>query len=100
MLELAIVLLGQVSNVPGAIGIRWSWMTDKIYRVYKDGPADRAGIQVDDKILKVRDDEGHSEISGDSGTYVNLTIKRDGKVLQFRILREPNSSIVREWRNR
>lgn len=95
----AIVLQGQVSNdsTEGVIGIRWSWMTDKVYRVYKDSPADQAGIQIGDKIIKVKDDEGHLEIRGDSFSYVNITIKRDGKVLQFRVMRAPENQINREY---
>ena len=67
-----------------------------IRAVNEDGPADKAGIKVDDIIYEV-DGESYgastldvcaAAIRGERGTAVKLTILRDGEPLEFSIVRD------------
>ncbi|MDO4663007.1 MAG: S41 family peptidase [Tissierellia bacterium] len=74
----------------------------KIVDVFKDSPADKAGLKVDDYIIKVKDkeysdtdiDKAVSQMKGKEGTSVDITILRlseDGKEEK-----EINKTIERE----
>ena len=67
-----------------------------IYELYKDMPADKAGLKVGDVITSVdgtpvqKDNKQHISnlLKGASETEVNLTVKRRGKNLNFSVKRE------------
>ena len=69
----------------------------KVVTVFKDGPADRAGLQVDDIVVKVDDLDVHGMavdqivdfVRGDEGTAVTMTVVRDGfaQPIEIRIIR-------------
>ena len=69
----------------------------KVVTVFKDGPADRAGLQVEDIVVKVDDLDVHGMavdqivdfVRGDEGTAVTMTVVRDGfaQPIEIRIIR-------------
>jgi carboxyl-terminal processing protease len=67
-----------------------------IIQVLKDSPAEKAGIKAGDIITKVDDkditgmpsEQVIDLIKGPAGTKINLSVLRDGKTLQFSIVRE------------
>lgn len=73
----------------GGIGIMDNFATGLIELVAPGYPADRAGILVGDKVLKVMSDEG-SDIRGTVGTSVTLIILRQSinKVFSVTMIRE------------
>ena len=86
-------LTGAYEGIGAEIGIRDDILT--VISPIKDTPAEAAGLQPGDKILKV-DDESTQEmtliqavmkIRGEGGTEVNLEIKRKKEVLNIKIKR-------------
>jgi len=67
-----------------------------ISRPFENGPAYKAGLRKDDKLLKVNDEDitnlpltkVASKIKGIAGTKVKITVERDGKILDFDVTRE------------
>ena len=67
----------------------------KILEVYKDSPAEKAGLQKDDIIFKVNGEEikgmtaadVSSRVKGETGTKVDLTIKRGEKIIDVTLTR-------------
>lgn len=67
-----------------------------ISRPFENGPAYKAGLRKDDKLLKVNDEDVTnlsltkvaSKIKGVAGTKVKITVERDGKILDFDVTRE------------
>lgn len=88
--------LASDSTTPGAIGIRDNVFTHTIYRVYRNSPAEKTGIKLGDKIVRVQDDTGSREILGKAGSWVNIWVKRGPAVLMFRVQRAPEYSIERK----
>jgi membrane-associated protease RseP (regulator of RpoE activity) len=78
----------------GKIGIRIQ--NQIVIAVTSQGPADRAGVQVGDKILVADGVELNGEeslhdvslITGEPGTTVTLTIQRDDQVFEISVVRE------------
>ena len=68
-------------------------MANIIYYVYDDSPADKAGLMVDDEIIKVNgqdiDDENYDKISElikeNKDNENEIVVKRDGKELSFKV---------------
>jgi C-terminal processing protease CtpA/Prc len=92
------MLIGSVDSSNerhGAIGIRISSFTHKILKVYKNTPAEKAGLQVGDKIIWTVDEDYKNEITGVPGSLVKLTVERDNVELTFNIERAPERTIVR-----
>jgi C-terminal processing protease CtpA/Prc len=91
----SVLLFGSASNVPGRIGITcnhgWSLFSKKyhISHVYKDSPAEKAGLLKGDLIIAVDD----VDILGSAGTFVNLTIQRGEKTFKVIIKRCPYTDI-------
>lgn len=89
------------------IGIEFNIFDDTVHVInaLKDGPGFRAGLQTGDKILKAGDsilagrkltsDEIRKVLKGKQGSQVIVTILRDGKQLNFTIIRDmiPLSSV-------
>lgn len=66
----------------------------RIIEVFKGSPAEKAGIKIDDLLIKVddidvKDNESafHSIVKGKVGTKVKLTVKRNDKEIDFTIKR-------------
>lgn len=65
-----------------------------ILSIFKDGPAEGAGMQPGDKILKVDGEKPEdmndavNRITGVAGTPVTITIDRDGKEMELNMKRE------------
>ena len=67
----------------------------KILEVYKDSPAEKAGLQKDDIIFKVNGEEikgmtaadVSSRVKGETGTKVDLTIKRGEEIIDVTLTR-------------
>ena len=67
-----------------------------ISRPFENGPAYKAGLRKDDKLLKVNDEDitnlpltkVASKIKGIAGTKVKITVERDGEILDFNVTRE------------
>ncbi|HEU5121735.1 MAG TPA: S41 family peptidase, partial [Candidatus Saccharimonadales bacterium] len=88
-------LSGNIGGGIGAeIGVRASQPT--IIRVLVGNPAEKAGLKAGDVILAVNDqsaanwtaDKAVSEIRGDAGTTVKLTVARGNETKEFTITRE------------
>ena len=64
-----------------------------VMQVYDDGPAQKAGMEPGDEIIRVDDvvpeniDDAVNRMTGEDGTKVTVTVKRDGKELDFRMTR-------------
>ena len=68
-----------------------------VVTVFKDGPADRAGLQVDDIVVKVDDldvdgmgvDQIVDFVRGEEGTPITMTVQREGfaETIEIRIVR-------------
>jgi carboxyl-terminal processing protease len=81
------------------IGVEFNVFSDTVNVVYviPNGPSDKAGLQVGDKILKVNDapltgrefsnDEIKNAIRGERGSKVNLLVARTGKQLEITVTR-------------
>lgn len=89
------------------VGIRNNVPT--VLRLLKDNPAEKAGLMVNDVLIKVNGEstEGKQlndiveKIRGESGTSVKLTVVRDGAEKEFSVTREnvTNPSVYSEVRN-
>ena len=83
-------------NIVG-IGISYSKYAGvpTVLRVYKDAPADKAGIQEGDQLIKVDGidvtemdtDEIRELVLGEEGTIVTITIRREGEEMDLAITR-------------
>lgn len=89
-------LKGFVSNNKGGIGVRTDW-DHKVTRVYLDSPAERAGIEVGDKIVTV-DSKKHGTCRGTPGSVAHITVKRGLGVMEFEIERRAAIAISRRWK--
>ena len=64
-----------------------------VMQVYDDGPAQGAGMKAGDQIIRVDDvvpeniDDAVSRMTGEEGTKVTVTVRRDGKELDLRMKR-------------
>ena len=86
----------QTTGDYGGIGatIRKIDETVVIYEPYKGFPADKAGLQMGDGIIKINDTEiinANTEdvselLKGSPGTIVNVEVNRGGKLLTFEIV--------------
>lgn len=97
-------------NIGGGIGVEVGIRNDvpTVVRVLKDNPAEKAGLTVNDVIIKVNGEstEGKSlndvvtQIRGEVGTSVKLTVIRDGSEKEFSVTRETvtNPSVYGEIR--
>ena len=93
------------SGVGVEMGLRDGYV--RILRTLPDNPARKAGVLAGDIVYKINDEDVWSlsseEISkklrGESGTKVKLTVVRDGKELDFEMVREQinNVSVYMEY---
>lgn len=91
--------LEQMNNAYVGIGVTILAEEDlngfRIKEVTKDGPADQAGIQVDDvlthvegaSVTEIGQEETVNRVRGEEGTVVNLTLERDGKPYDVAVTR-------------
>jgi len=85
---------GKISGIGAEIGTKDNHLI--IVSTLDDSPAGKAGLQTDDIIGKVNDedtdswsiDQAVSKIRGDKGTTVKLTVVRDQHVKEFSIVRD------------
>lgn len=85
-------------NIGGGIGVELGIRNDvpTVVRVLKDNPAEKAGVVIDDVVIRVNDDSTENltlneivtKIRGEAGTSVKLTVVRDGSEREFSITRE------------
>ncbi|MBR3270166.1 S41 family peptidase [Candidatus Saccharibacteria bacterium] len=90
-------------NVGGGIGVEMGLRDGyvRVLRLLPNNPALRAGILIGDIIYKVNGEEVYtwssSEIAkvlrGDPGTEVTVTVARDGKELDFTMIREEINNV-------
>lgn len=89
---------------PGGIQARLMWSPQDGVRVVDaptEGAAASAGLQVGDRLVAIdgRPVDGlsatqvHELLSGEVGTWVNVTVDRDGKWMPLRIERTPYRSV-------
>ena len=81
------------------IGVEFNIFSDTVHVVHviADGPSDKAGLQVGDRIIKVNNvpiagndlstDEIKKHIRGESGTSVKITVLRNGAQKEFSVTR-------------
>ena len=81
------------------IGVEFNIFSDTVHVVHviADGPSDKAGLQVGDKIIKVNNapiagndlstDEIKKHIRGEGGTSVKITVLRNGVQKEFSVIR-------------
>ncbi|MFZ1250719.1 MAG: S41 family peptidase [Candidatus Microsaccharimonas sp.] len=84
-------------NIGGGIGVEVGMRNavPTAVRVLQNNPAEKAGLQINDNIIKVNDestenltlDEVVSKIRGEAGTTVKLTVNRGGEEKEFNITR-------------
>lgn len=89
-------------NIGGGIGVEIGVRNNvpTVVRVLKDNPAEKAGLQIDDIVVKVNDEDVLdmelndvvSKIRGEVGTSVKVTVNRDGTEKDFSITREQVSN--------
>lgn len=89
-------------NIGGGIGIEIGIRNDTptVLRVIKDNPAEKAGVMTGDIITQVNGGSVESkalndivsQIRGDAGTSVKLTVIREGESREFSITRETVSN--------
>lgn len=89
----ATLLQGTVSNEQGRIGIRTDW-DRKIVRMAPESPAEKAGLQLKDKILTV-DGDRKGEIVGPAYGTVRLKVQRGETIFTVDVKRLPNRQIQR-----
>jgi len=85
-------------NIGGGIGVEIGMRNDAptVVRVLKDNPAEKAGLAINDIIIKVNGEKTDdmvlndivSKIRGESGTSVKLTVLREGVEKEFSVTRE------------
>ena len=93
--EFNMVLDGKYSGIGAEIQQLVETGEIKILEVYKDSPAEKAGLQKDDIIFKVNGEEikgmtaadVSSRVKGETGTKVDLTIKRGEKIIDVTLTR-------------
>lgn len=83
----------------GGIGVEFSIFSDtvNIVHVIANGPSDKAGLQIGDRIIKVNteniagisisNDDVKKKMRGKRGTDVNVSVFRNGEIKQFKITR-------------
>lgn len=98
-------------NIGGGIGVEIGMRNNvpTVVRVLQDNPAEKAGVQVNDIVVKVNDDSTEdialndvvTKIRGEAGTTVKLTVNRDGEEQVIAITREQvnNPSAYGEIKN-
>jgi len=80
------------------IGVEFNVFSDTVHvlSVIKNGPSEKAKLEVGDRIIKVNDssvigninaDKFKQWVKGPAGTAVNLTISRNGKLIKQEIVR-------------
>jgi carboxyl-terminal processing protease len=84
-------------SIGGGIGVELAERNNlpTIIRLLQNNPAEKAGLQINDIIVKVNDEDVTSDtvsklvtkIRGEAGTTVKLTISRDGQQKDFSITR-------------
>lgn len=84
-------------SIGGGIGVELAERNNlpTIIRLLQNNPAEKAGLQINDIIVKVNDEDVTSDtvsklvtkIRGEAGTTVKLTISRDGQLKDFSITR-------------
>ncbi len=93
-------LHGNVGNGIGVeMGLRDGYV--RVLRLLPDNPALKAGILVGDILYKVNGEEVYTldseeiavRLRGDSGTEVSVTVVRDGKEKEFKMVREPINNV-------
>ena len=85
-------------NIGGGIGVEVGIRGDvpTAVRVLKDNPAEKAGVQVGDVIVKINDESTHgkslndvvTQIRGEAGTTVKLTVLRGGEQKDITVTRQ------------
>ena len=93
--EFNMVLDGKYSGIGAEIQQLVETGEIKILEVYKDSPAEKAGLQKDDIIFKVNGEEikgmtaadVSSRVKGETGTKVDLTIKRGEEIIDVTLTR-------------
>lgn len=76
--------------------VEWTDGKFKIIEVLSDSPAEKAGIKVNDYIIKIGKEyvdklsleEVSNKIRGKKGTSVSITVKRDNEELDFKLKRD------------
>ncbi len=87
-------LYGWVSNQTGYIGVLISLSTGRIDKVHRNSPAAQAGMLTGDIVAKVNGKIFRaSDMDGDSGSIVDLTINRKGEIMMFTMVRVPVQEI-------
>lgn len=98
-------------SIGGGIGVELAERNNlpTIIRLLQNNPAEKAGLQINDIIVKVNDEDVTSDtvsklvtkIRGEAGTTVKLTISRDGQQKDFSITRAEvnNPSVYGEVRD-
>jgi C-terminal peptidase (prc) len=84
-------------NIGGGIGVELATRNNAptVVRILKDNPAEKAGVTVNDVVIKVNDEsteklsltEVTSKIRGEVGTTVKLTVNRAGEEKEISITR-------------
>lgn len=95
-------LLNSINSSVTGIGVQFNNQAKLITRVYPGTPAQQAGIKAGDIIVKVdgqdisgfTSDELVSAITGDVGTQVTLTIRRDGQTQDITITRATFTAVA------
>ena len=93
--EFNMVLDGKYSGIGAEIQQLVETGEIKILEVYKDSPAEKAGLQKDDIIFKVNGEEikgltaadVSNKVKGEQGTKVDLTIKRGEEIIDVTLTR-------------
>ena len=90
--------IAQIDSKINGIGVHISFESGKIvvFSVVENSPAQKAGLKNGDIIIKVNDKETQglgiqavaTLIRGEKGTPVNITVLRDGKKIEKRIIRD------------
>lgn len=88
---------------PGVCGFKYN-KESIIIEVAKDSPADRAGLKVGDKMLKINDREitnlslfeSNCFLWGNPGEKVVLDIQRDKQNLKFEIIRDYRKNLYKD----
>ena len=85
-------------NIGGGIGAEIGTKNDKVYivRVLKSNPAEKAGLNAGDIILSVNDqstdgwtvEKTVSQVRGDVGTTVKLSVQRGSEIKNFTVTRD------------
>lgn len=90
--------MSQIDSKINGIGVHISFESGKIviFSVVEGSPAEKAGLKSGDIIIKVNDKETQglgiqavaTQIRGEKGTAVNITVLRDGKKIEKKIIRD------------